>query len=391
MNHGLFADAGFSNRRKTGENTCGDVFMCRKLAGENRLLAVLSDGLGSGVKANILSNMTATMALKFTGSNKETVKTAEMIMNSLPVCKVRKISYATFSILDAVLHGRGRIVEMGNPPAMLFRSGTSVKLAGRKMTATEWRNREINTSEFDIMPGDRLVFMSDGVTQAGMGTPKYPLGWRDKPCRDYIGEVLTDNPAIPAGELADAVVREALRKEPAGKAKDDITCGTVYFRLPEKMMLFTGPPFYRERDRECALMLDHFQGSKVICGGTTAKIVGRELNRPVKLNLRDIHSELPPVSEIPGVDLVTEGIFTLSRAAGYLEDGDFLREENGAAQLVRMFMRNDIIEFIVGTRINESHQDPNLPEDLEIRRNIIKRIANLLKDKYLKEVNITCM
>lgn len=154
------------------------------------------------------------------------------------------------------------------------------------------------------------------------------------------------------------------------------------------MLLFTGPPFDQNRDAECARMLKAFPGTKVICGGTSAEIIARELNLPLTVDLNSMGGDLPPMSRMPGIDLVTEGIFTLSRAAGYLEKGDHAKLDP-AQQLVELMRRHDIIEFVVGTRINEAHQDPNLPIDLELRRNIIRRLETVLRDRYMKEVRIT--
>jgi hypothetical protein len=154
------------------------------------------------------------------------------------------------------------------------------------------------------------------------------------------------------------------------------------------MLLFTGAPYDRSRDAECAAMLAAFEGDKAVCGGTTAEIIARELKRQVKMNLSTAAGDLPPESEIDGINLVTEGIFTLTRTAQYLEGDAGVNRRNAAGELVEILLRNDIIEFVVGTRINEAHQDPNLPVDLEIRRNIIKRLAQVLENKYLKEVNI---
>jgi hypothetical protein len=167
-----------------------------------------------------------------------------------------------------------------------------------------------------------------------------------------------------------------------------MTCSVIYFRHPRKLMLLTGPPFDREKDAEYVKRLAEFDGQKVICGGTTAEITARQLKREINMNIRGLRSELPPTSKIEGIDLVTEGIFTLTKTAQYLEKETISGIKDPAGQLVDLLLDNDIIEFMVGTRINEAHQDPNLPVDIELRRNIIKRIAESLKDKYLKEVKI---
>jgi serine/threonine protein phosphatase PrpC len=383
----LFVDMGYCQCRKHGQDTCGDAFKYRKIPEEHRLVAVLSDGLGSGVKANILATMTAAMALKFAAENTELVRSAEIMMSALPICSVRKTSYATFTILDTALNGSAHIVEMGNPPFLLIREGRGVQVPYHDVDSPKWENRTMRVYDFEVYPEDRLVLFSDGISQAGMGSKAYPPGWKVQGCLEFIESTIDARPGISAHELADAVIREALQKE-AGLAGDDMTCAAVYYRVPRRMLLFTGAPYDRSRDAECAAMLAAFEGDKAVCGGTTAEIIARELKRQVKMNLSTAAGDLPPESEIDGINLVTEGIFTLTRTAQYLEGDAGVNRRNAAGELVEILLRNDIIEFVVGTRINEAHQDPNLPVDLEIRRNIIKRLAQVLENKYLKEVNI---
>lgn len=152
------------------------------------------------------------------------------------------------------------------------------------------------------------------------------------------------------------------------------------------MLLFTGPPFDQSRDAECARIFRDFRGTRVISGGTSAEIISRELHRPLTIDLAAA-GDLPPPSHMEGADLVTEGIFTLSRAARYLETGDQTRLDP-AGELAELMRRHDVIDFLVGTRINEAHQDPNLPVDLELRRNIVKRLGDVLRNRYMKEVNV---
>lgn len=173
-------------------------------------------------------------------------------------------------------------------------------------------------------------------------------------------------------------------------AKDDITCGVVYYRKPRRLLVITGPPFNKERDGELAELAENFTGRKVICGGTTANIVSRLLNRPVRVPLTQSHFDFPPAAEMDGFDLVTEGTVTLAKTVEILERGvttDTMRKMP-ANDLVTLMLQSDIGEFVVGTRINETHQDPNIPVELDLRRNIIRKIASLLETRHLKEARI---
>jgi hypothetical protein len=190
--------------------------------------------------------------------------------------------------------------------------------------------------------------------------------------------------------LAHAVVTEAVAHD-AYSPNDDISCGVVYFREPRDTLVLTGPPIRPENDTEFARLFSAFDGTKIVSGGTTANIISRELNVPVSVVLKNHDPKVPPMSIMEGADLVTEGIITMGAVSEILgrDDSDSEPErQNAAVKMVELLLNSDRITFMVGTKINEAHQDPNMPVELEIRRNIIKKIAALLEDRYLKEVHI---
>ena len=389
MTGDVFVEVEAAQRNRYGEDICGDAFKTLRLADEGRIIAVLSDGLGHGVKASILSLMTATMALKYTAGDTDIVRAAEVIMDALPVCQVRKISYATFTVVDIQSGGATRVIEMDNPPVTLVRAGKEVNLEFEEASSPRYNDRVIRVYDMTLRPGDRLIFTSDGITQAGLGSERLRLGWRIKGCRDYVLEQVAADPNISARALSQKILAQALRQEPFQRAYDDMTAAVIYLRKPRRTIVLTGPPYAAGRDKEFAEMLADFDGRKIICGGTTANIVGRELGRTIRDSLLGAGSgDLPPAAEMEGVDLVTEGILTLTRVAQLLESDGPPREKNPATQLYEILLDSDSIEFVVGARINEAHQDPNLPIDLEIRRNIIKRICRVLEEKYLKETRV---
>ncbi len=390
-NASLFIDVYNSSKRKWNQNVCGDAFASRRFDNEGRLIAVLSDGLGSGVKANILSSMTATMALKFFSANSDILRSSEVIMEALPVCQVRKISYATFSIVDCDQEGMARVVEEGNPEFILLRGGVEERVKPIILTSKRFPDRHLHVSEMSVGAGDRLIICSDGVTQSGLGTPKYPLGWRRESLVRFVESAIRENPTISSRDLSAAIVAAAMEVEPEGVPHDDTSCLVLYFRTPRRLMVFSGPPFDRERDSECAAMLDAFPGRKAVCGGTTANLVAREWGCRVETSLPDRRYKLPPCSKIDGIDLVTEGVLTLTQVARRLEDPNMEMTPDPAGLLIDLLLDSDEIEFMVGTRINEAHQDPTLPVDLEIRRNIMKRIATALSERYLKTTSIRFM
>ena len=385
-----FIEVDSCQRAKHGQLISGDVFLSEKVKQEGRIVSVLSDGLGSGVKASVLATMTATMALKFTASAMDIRSSAEVIMDTLPICSVRKISYSTFTVVDMASTGETRIIEHGNPPFLLVRPSGELSVSKSELRPMRWQDRVINFSTFEVQREDRIVFFSDGITQAGMGEFRTPLGWGLQNVEKFVREKIDRYPYISARELSRLLVAKA--EEVDGlSAKDDITCGVVYFRSPRQLLVMTGAPFNRAHDRDLAKMAERTPGRKVICGGTTANIISRLLNRTIQIDMRQqLHSKVPPSARMEGFDLVTEGTLTLGEVLRLLEEG-FAPEDmrsNAAVRLATMLLDSDIVKFAVGTRINEAHQDPNIPVELDLRRNIVKRIAALLESKHMKRVLI---
>ncbi|MBN2652244.1 MAG: SpoIIE family protein phosphatase [Spirochaetales bacterium] len=375
--------------KKFGQAAFGDTFVSKKVSNGKRVIAVLSDGLGSGIKAGVLSSLTATAALNTVEQNLTPKKTAELIYRTLPECSLRKISYSTFTIADIIPGKKAEIVEFDNPPYLLIREGKLVSVEKSMVEFTGAGSlKKIYISNFTPEYGDRIVFISDGVTQSGMGTAKYPLGWGIENFSQFILGEIAENPEISARDLSEKVLQRSIMND-IWKAKDDITCSVIYVRKPRNTLILTGPPYRQSMDSHLADSFSEFDGSKIICGGTTAQIIARELNRQIDVVLKRTSTNLPPPSVMEGADYVSEGILTLCKVAEYLEDKNFSPSiDDPASKITEILKNSDQIKFIVGTRINEAHQDPNMPVELEIRRNIVKRICKELEKNFLKETEI---
>jgi hypothetical protein len=367
------------------------VFLSENVREENRIITVLSDGMGHGVKANILATLTSTMSLNFTREHKEPDRIAEIIMNTLPVCSERKISYATFSIVDIESDGRANILEYDNPRCIILRGSQPFEPDWRDVVLDKGRNagKRLHKCTFYPAKEDRIILLSDGVAQSGMGSAAWPLGWERDNVQQYAASLVASEPSISASTLAAKIVNMAYKHDNY-EAKDDISCAILYFREPRKLLICTGPPYDEEKDRELAEKVTGYKGKVILCGGTTADIVARELNRKIVDELIFEDPDLPPESFMEGVDLVTEGILTLQKVnelvKGYKNSVKL--GKGPADKIVKLIMESDEINFLVGTRINVAHQDPTLPVDLEIRRTVVKRIARILEDKWLKQVSI---
>lgn len=390
MSKDIYIDVHCQLKNHEGERVCGDIFRSQRIKEEERIVAVLSDGMGHGVKANMLATLTATMMLNFTKEHKDFERIAEIITKTLPVCSTRKISYSTFTALDISYNGEVGILEYDNPPSFIVRDGDVLEIDWRNFVAEGMRGRRMvmRYARFQIHKHDRIVLFTDGITQSGLGG-KYAVGWGRDNVVGFVEEAVKNNPNLSASELANKVVTKALTNDNY-HPKDDCSCAVIFFRKPRKLLLCTGPPFQEGSDNEFANKLKDFEGHKIISGATTADIIARELESEI-INETEFHDpELPPVSHMDGVDLITEGMLTLNKVIQLLKkyDGNTVFGKGPASRIASMLLESDEISLLVGTKINESHQDPTLPVELDIRRNIVKRLAETLEKKFLKEVKL---
>ncbi|HAM09968.1 MAG: stage II sporulation protein E [Bacteroidetes bacterium GWE2_41_25] len=390
MNRDFFIEVNSQQRNHDGERICGDVFLYRYIKEEDRVIAVLSDGMGHGVKANILATLTSTMAINFTREHKQVDRIAEIIMNTLPVCSERMISYSTFTIVDIESSGKVTILEYDNPSTIVLRGNHIYDPEWEKVVLEKGKHAGKILKTCTIMPEkeDRIIFCSDGVSQSGMGSEAYPFGWERDNIAGYAAKLVSSEASISASMLSGKIVTMA-HKNDNYKARDDISCATIYFREPRKLLICTGPPYEKDKDKDLAFKVTGYHGKVILCGGTTADIVARELNKAIVDELIFEDPELPPESFLEGIDLVTEGILTLQKVNELLKtyNNSVKLGKGPADKILKMIMESDEIHFIIGTRINIAHQDPNLPVDLEIRRTVVKRIARLLEEKWLKKVS----
>lgn len=370
---------------------CGDVFISRRIKEEGRIIVVLSDGMGHGIKANMLGTLTATLAVNFTQEHKSVQKITEIIMKTLPVDSMKKMNYSTFTIVEIDVDGEVRILEYENPKTLILR--------GSKLYEPEWNcvvlegeknvGREVLTTTFKPQKEDRIVFCSDGVTQSGLGSDRLLMGWGAENLQKFVEDSIRDEQDISAVKLGTRVINKANQNDNFHPL-DDISCGVIYFREPRKLMIFSGPPQDPAVDAMFTGLLKQFEGKKIICGATTADMVAREWGEEIIDSKVRCDMELPPVSHMNGVELITEGILTLSKVSELLKkyNNNSMLGKGPADEIVRFLLESDEIHFLVGTNINTAHQDPTMPVELELRRTVVHRITRTLEEKFLKEVTM---
>lgn len=367
-------EIGIASQNKHDEVLCGDVVGIEK--DENSSVIVLSDGLGSGVKANILATLTARIAARLLIRGVPLQDAVETISETLPVCQVRNLAYSTFSILQIRQDGKGYLVQYDNPPAILVRRGNVTALRGDTRVIGR---RVIRESNLELENGDILVLCSDGVTHAGIEA-LLPLGLEETGLvRLLRQEIELRNSA----QLIAEDILEFCEMYSAGTLGDDTTAVVVKVRPVIRGVLFSGPPLEKNEDQ---LMVDaFFEGDRrrAICGGTSANIVSRLKNLPVTVDMNYSDPNIPPVARMPGVDLVTEGILTLTRVVEMLESGVVRVKEkkDGASLLLKWLLECDEIELLVGLRINSAHLTPGLPFHLGLRSSVLQKLNDLLNQR----------
>jgi len=375
----LYFEWGTRQLHKHKEELCGDSIAVSRHS--DSVTLALSDGLGSGVKANILATLTTRIAMHLLENDLPLSEVVETLGKTLPVCKVRKLAYSTFAIAQFFRDGRTRIVEFDTPHAILLRDRKLLPLPYEERTIG---GKTIRECVLDLNLGDWAVFVSDGVLNAGIGGV-YPLGWGwDQTTRYLEGHA---HPELSAQALADKLagtVAELYGNDPG----DDVSVVVIKVRHKHVATVFTGPPADRGGDEA---VLDRFvkrAGLHVVCGGTTGKIVSRHLGLPLEVDLETMRPDVPPLARLESIDLITEGILTLTRVNELLQSG--ARKEtvqfrtDGAASLARLMLDVDHVHFMVGMAVNPAHQNPDLPVDLGMKLSVVREIAEELTQRGIE-------
>ena len=376
----LCTDIGYKSINHYGEELCGDhVDVVEQ--NENSSVIVLADGLGSGVKASILSTLTSKIISTMMASGLSVEECVSTIAATLPVCSVRGLAYSTFSILHLINNSVAELIQYDNPHIIFIRDYKTTDYPTVEMNIG---GKKIYKSTINLKGNDIFVLMSDGCPHAGIGKV-FNFGWK----REDIGNFMETISAADytAKNLSTMLVDEC-NKLYGYKPGDDTTACVVKIRKRVPMNILFGPP--RNRD-DCDRMMSLFfskKGKHIICGGTTSSIASKWLGKPIKTSLNFERLDVPPTAEIEGVDLVTEGVITVNKvieyARDYLNENNFYEEWNfkrdGASMICRLlFEEATDINFYVGRAINPAHQNPELPINFSIKMNLVEELSKALK------------
>lgn len=385
----LCADIGYRSIFHDGEELCGDhVDVIEQEDGST--VVVLADGLGSGVKASILSTLTSKIISTMIAAGLSLEDCVQTIAATLPVCSERHVAYSTFTIMRIVDSNEAELIQYDNPSVILLRDGEEYDYPKAELNI---EGKKIFQSRIRLCENDVFVLMSDGCPHAGIGT-EYNFGWQ----REDIAEFMKTFYSVgyTAKTLSTILIDECNRLY-GGKPGDDATACVVRIRKREPMNLLFGPPSNRD---DCDKMMSLFfskEGKHIICGGTTSTIAARYLGKPLKPKLEFIDKDVPPIAEIEGVDLVTEGVITinkvLSYAKDYLNDNESYSQwgvkRDGASLICRLlFEEATDINFFVGRAINPAHQNPDLPINFNIKMQLVTELSDCLR-KMGKRIKVS--
>jgi len=382
-------DMGYNSLFKYGEQLCGDHIEVVQKSGDLTVM-VLADGLGSGVKANILSTLTAKIISTMMAQSMSIEDCVYTVASTLPICGERKVAYSTFTIIIIEDNINAEIIQYDNPHVIMLRDGRNYKYP---MTTMNIDNKVIYRSKILLKENDTLVAMSDGAIHAGPEM-KLNYNWERDNIIDFL-QIMYESDFT--AKTLTTILLDECNKLYCRKPSDDTTVCTIRLRKRKPVNLLIGPPAHSTDVSKMMSLFFSKEGKHIVCGGTTSQLAAEFLGKSIKSNTRYIDPEIPPTSTIDGVDLVTEGVITISRvlvyAENYLEDNSKYTEwgykKDGASLIARMlFEEATDINFFVGKAVNPAHQNPELPINFTIKMHLIEELSKRLQ-KMGKEIKIT--
>lgn len=382
----IFVDADYGSLNKFNEELCGDKVEI--IRNSDSVIVVLADGLGSGVKANILATLTSKIIGTMLSLGSSIDEAVETIINTLPICKERELAYSTFSILQIYDSGESYLVEFDNPSVIRLVKG---KFYDLEKTERVVNGKHIQECRFLLSPEDIIIMLSDGAIHAGVG--KYlNLGWQWENVKEYSETIYKKG--ITAKSISKNLL-SACNDLYADEPGDDTTVVTLKARKCVQVNVIIGPPFDNKMDKQVVKRFLIGEGKKVVCGGTTSQIVSRETGKSLDVDFNYIDSSVPPIAKIEGIDLTTEGILTMEKAVEYAQKyvssqgfpsvSSEISKQDGASKLARLLLQESTsVHFFVGRAVNPAHQNTDLPLNLGLKLKLVDDMEKCLMKLGIK-------
>lgn len=382
----LFLQIAHSSVNKHNEILSGDFYTVIKNLDSTTV--VLSDGLGSGVKANILATLTAKILSTLLSNNLSMEESVFTMARTLPVCKERKLAYATFSALRFE-DNKAYIAQYDNPKIIVLRQGKNYIYPS---TRTFIEDKEIYESTIEIFEGDVFVVISDGVVHSGIGK-LMDDGWKRQDVVKHLEHYYSDK--LSAQRIAANIINASMALN-LDRADDDTSALIIKVKRRNAVNMIIGPPHNKNDDNKTLRLFFSKEGKYIVCGGSTANAVSRYLGKPLKIidNL-DCDYDIPPIASIEGVDLVTEGIITIGKVVElsreYIKDSSVALKledkKDGASLIAKMiFEEATDVNIFFGQSINEGNEESGLDIDFKTKCKLLKELENNLSklDKKIK-------
>ena len=384
----LCTEIGYKSINHVGEELCGDHVDV--IEEEGSTVIVLADGLGSGVKASILSTLTSKIISTMMAAGLPIEECVSTIASTLPVCSLRGVAYSTFTIIHILDNEVAELIQYDNPHVIMIRDFAVFDYPKEEMVIG---GKKIYKTTVKLQEDDVFIAMSDGCPHAGMGG-RYNFGWKREDIAEYM--LALSAGGYTAKNLSTMLVDECNNLY-GNKPGDDTTACVVKIRKREPMNILFGPPSNRDDATRMMSLFFSKEGKHIVCGGTTSSIAAKYLGKPVRASLNFERSDIPPIAYIEGVDLVTEGVITMNRVIEYAKDylGENLLHEqwnfkkDGASLIARMlFEEATDIDFYVGRAVNPAHQNPDLPINFNIKMNLVEELSACLR-KMGKRIKVS--
>lgn len=348
---------------KTPGGVCGDVVECFRAP--EAAWVVCADGMGSGARANISANFCASLLkghLLAGWSLRDAFRSAAAAMDA---SRRPGLPYAAFSVARLSPAGRATVLTYDAPPPLRLSPVGAESLPVRRLDGVEGVAGE---ADCRLGPGEALVLVSDGVTEAGRGAGLHG-GWGVAGLCRFLSDAVVRG--VPPAELSGAVCARADELCGAGP-RDDTTTVVCRVRRGIVLNILTGPPADSARDRGVVERFLGMAGHRVVSGGTTASIVARVTGREPRLLPRAPRAVDPPAWALDGVDLVTEGAVTMNQAHNIMDVPPERRiTPSGVSELCALMENADRVNFIVGTAANTASNDVRFQQQHILPRTVI--------------------
>ncbi len=355
---------------KHARDVCGDVLVCER--DEHATLLILCDGIGSGIRANIAATLCAARLRTLIQGGFSLRHAVSEVATTMEQAKQDATTYCAFTA--------ARILNDGSMTALSYEIPTPLRLSNRDVSPLPTRSLTLGKvllleTRCLLQPGEGVLLVSDGITQAGIGT-RFHQAWGVEGVARFLNQ--TQNARERPAELPGSVIQEATRLGDGG-VTDDMSVLLAVCRPSRTIAIFTGPPNDPRLDQKVVKQFLDTPGKKIICGGTTARIVSDFLGKPMVLDKTVESLIAPPSHRLEGIDLLTEGAITLNQVYNILDaDPETFDEESGVTQLFAFMQNADRVHFIMGGSLNPSSDHISFKQ-----RGVLPRatIVPLLADK----------